>query len=81
MSTYDRVSGLPLLVEGYELERLERAVSSGFTRVSTVIRLSGAGHDGIGEDVTYEAADHDRFQADGRGYPLAGDWTLGSFSQ
>ena len=81
MSTYERVSGLPLLVEGYELERLERAVSSGFTRVSTVIRLRGAGHDGVGEDVTYEAADHDRFQAGGRDYPLAGEWALDSFSQ
>jgi hypothetical protein len=81
MSTYDRVSGLPLHVEGYELERLERPVSSGFTRVSTVIRLRGAGHDGIGEDVTYEAADHDHFQADGRDYPLAGEWTLDSFSR
>ncbi len=81
MSTYERVSGLPLLVEGYELERLERPVSSGFTRVSTVIRLRGAGHDGVGEDVTYEAGDHDRFQADGRDYPLAGEWTLGSFSR
>jgi len=81
MSTYERVSGLPLLVEGYELERLERAVSSGFTRVSTVIRLRGGGHDGVGEDVTYEAADQDRFQADGRDYPLAGEWTLDSFSE
>ena len=81
MSTYERVSGLPLLVEEYELERLERAVSSGFTRVSTVIRLRGAGHDGVGEDVTYEAADQDRFQAGGRDHPLSGEWTLDSFSQ
>jgi hypothetical protein len=56
-------------------------VSSGFTRVSTVIRLRGAGHDGVGEDVTYEAADQDSFQADGRGYPLEGEWTLDSFSR
>jgi len=81
MSTYERVAGLPLLVEGYELERLERAVSSGFTRVSTVIRLRGAGHEGVGEDVTYDGADHDRFQAGGRDHPLAGEWTLDSFSQ
>ena len=81
LSTYARVSGLPLVVEGYELERLEQAVSSGFTRVSTVVRLRGGGEEGVGEDVTYEAADHDRFQADGLGYPLAGDWTFDSFSQ
>lgn len=81
MSTYARVAELPLLVEGYELERLERAVSSGFTRVTTVIHLRGAGEEGIGEDVTYEAGDHDRFQAGGDGHPLAGEWTLDGFSR
>ena len=68
-------------MERYELERLERPVSSGFTRVTTVIHLFGGGEEGIGEDVTYDGADHDRFQADGRGYPLAGAWTLDSFSR
>ena len=81
MSSYERVSGVPLLVESYELERLERPVSSGFTRVSTVIRLRGGGHEGVGEDVTYEAEDQDRFQAGGRDHPLPGEWTLDSFSQ
>ena len=81
MSTYARVAELPLVVEGYGLERLERAVSSGFTRVTTVIRLRGAGKEGIGEDVTYEAGDHDRFQAGGGGHPLAGVWTLVGFSR
>lgn len=81
MSTYARVSSLPLLVEDYDLERLERPVSSGFTRVTTVIRLHGAGEEGIGEDVTYVAEDHDRFQAEGGRHPLAGEWTLDTFSQ
>jgi hypothetical protein len=81
MSTYSRVAELPLLLEGYELERLERAVSSGFTRVTTVIHLHGAGEEGIGEDVTYEAGDHDRFQEDGGDHPLAGEWTLDGFSR
>ena len=81
VSTYARVSELPLLAEGYELERLERPVSSGFTRVSTVIHLHGGGEEGIGEDVTYEGEDHDRFQAAGHAYPLAGEWTFDSFSR
>ena len=59
MSLYDAVRDLPLLVDGYALEGLEQQVSSGFLRKSTVIRLAGAGEEGLGEDVTYEAAEHD----------------------
>jgi L-alanine-DL-glutamate epimerase-like enolase superfamily enzyme len=80
MSLYDeRLADLPLRIEGYALERLEREVSSAFTRVSTVIRLRGDGEEGAGEDVTYDAVDHDAQQAAGATLPLAGEWTLGSF--
>lgn len=77
--TWDRLADLPLHVDGYALERLERDVSSGFTRVSTVIRLRGGGTDGVGEDVTYDTPDQDRLQAAGATLPLAGEWTLASF--
>ncbi|MDQ3778262.1 MAG: hypothetical protein M3310_05275, partial [Actinomycetota bacterium] len=80
MSTFALVSRLPLVVEGYDLERLERAVSSAFTRVTTQIRLRGGGEEGAGEDVTYDAGDHDRLHAAAR-LPLAGEWTLESFSR
>ena len=53
MSTYDLLSDLPLEVDDYALEGLERDVSSGFTRATTVIRLRGGGEEGIGEDVVY----------------------------
>jgi len=75
----ERLAALPLTIEGYALERLQRDVSSAFTRVSTVIRLRGGGEEGVGEDVTYDAVDHDASQAAGAVQPLAGDWTLGSF--
>jgi len=75
----ERLADLPLAVEGYTLERLERDVSSAFTRVSTVIRMHGAGQEGAGEDVTYDAEDHEILQAAGPVLPLAGEWTLGSF--
>jgi L-alanine-DL-glutamate epimerase-like enolase superfamily enzyme len=75
----ERLTGLPLRIEGYELERLQRDVSSAFTRVSTVIRLNGGGEAGAGEDVTYDAVDHEAMQAAGPVQPLAGDWTFGSF--
>ena len=75
----ERLADLPLRIEGYALERLQRDVSSAFTRVSTVIRMRGDGQEGLGEDVTYDAEDHDALQAAGAVLPLAGEWTLGSF--
>src|SRR3954465_8957472 len=75
----ERLADLPLRIEGYALERLQRDVSSAFTRVSTVIRLHGDGQEGVGEDVTYDAVDHDVLQSAGPGLPLAGEWTLASF--
>jgi hypothetical protein len=79
MATFDRIADLPLSIEGYELERLEQAVSSDFTRVTTVIHLRG-GEEGVGEDVTYNAADQDVQLERGPVLPLAGDWTVRSFS-
>jgi hypothetical protein len=81
MSTYERVADLPLTIERYALEGLARQVSSGFERLSTVIHLHGAGEEGIGEDVTYEADDHRRQQEAGPVLELAGEWTFESFSQ
>ena len=57
MSTYEKLSGLELEVDSYELEPHEVQVSSEFTRLTTVIRLRGvvirpilpiAGRDGGG---------------------------------
>lgn len=77
---WSKLSGLTLEIEDYALERLERAVSSDFTRVSTVIRLRGAdGHEGLGEDVSYDAEDQQALQDAGATQPLAGSWTLESF--
>jgi L-alanine-DL-glutamate epimerase-like enolase superfamily enzyme len=78
---WERVADLPLEIEDYALERLQRDVSSDFTRVSTVLRFRGGdGHEGLGEDVSYEADDQDALQAAGPTLPLAGSWTLESFS-
>lgn len=81
MSLYDRVRDLPLVVDSYALEGLVRDVSSGFTRKSTLIRLAGGGEEGVGEDVTYAAEEHDLQLARGSVLPLAGGWTLHSFSE
>ena len=79
MSTWDRLASLPLAVEGYSLEGLERDVSSDFTRLSTVIRLRGGGQEGVGEDVTYDGEDHVALQAAGPALDLRADGTLADF--
>ncbi|GAC1323300.1 MAG: hypothetical protein NVSMB25_19470 [Thermoleophilaceae bacterium] len=81
MGTYDRIADLPIEIEGYRLEPLERDVSSDFTRLSTVVRLNGGGEEGLGEDVTYDALDHVAFQDAGPGLDLAGSHTLEGFSR
>ena len=78
--TYEKLAGLPLRVESYALESLGRAVSSGFERHSTVVRLCGADCEGRGEDVTYEAVDQLAFQGWSRELPLTGTFTLEEFS-
>ena len=81
MSTYEHVADLPVEIEGYALEGRSKSVSSGFERQTTVIRLRGGGEEGLGEDVTYEADDHTAQQELGPVLPLAGSWTLDSFSR
>lgn len=79
--TYGRIAELPVAIDGYALESLSRRVSSGFRRFTTVYRLAGAGRDGVGEDVTYEAVEHRQAQRTGPVLPLAGAWTIESFSR
>ncbi len=75
---YARLASLHLSVDGYVSERAELDVSSGFRRVTTTVVLRGGGHEGRGEDVIYESADHDTFPLN---LPLAGRWTLDGFSR
>jgi L-alanine-DL-glutamate epimerase-like enolase superfamily enzyme len=81
MSTFARLADIPLEIDSYELEKLERDVSSDFTRVTTLIRLRGGGHEGVGEDVTYDALDHVAQQDAGAVQPLAGSHTIQSFGE
>ena len=52
-------------------------VSTQFTRVTTLIKLRGRGAEGVGEDVTYNAEDHEWFPT----VPATGPTTLGELSQ
>jgi L-alanine-DL-glutamate epimerase-like enolase superfamily enzyme len=80
VSVFERVSGLPLVVDGYELEQLEQAVSADFIRTTTQVRLRGGGEEGIGEDVTYDGDAHDQLR-EARPLALDGEWTIRSFSE
>ncbi|MGA9874309.1 MAG: hypothetical protein WBQ21_00685 [Solirubrobacteraceae bacterium] len=80
-NTWERLADLPLQIDAYELEPLRAMVSSDFERKSTVVRMTGAGQEGEGEDVTYDAVDHDILQAAGPNLPLKGSWTIRSFAE
>ena len=56
-ATYSRVADLPLRIERCELVPLARDTTSGFTKVSIVVRLTGRGHEGQGEDITWDQID------------------------
>jgi len=75
---YERVADLSLHVEGVETTDRRRETSSGFTRRTTTVALSGDGETGRGEDVTYEPDDHDSIAAVDADF--AGEYTLDSFS-
>ncbi|QCJ46243.1 hypothetical protein [Haloprofundus sp. MHR1] len=79
MTLYDRLADLPLVVSDTSRSRRERATSSGFTRATTVFALLGDGETGRGEDVTYDAEDHDAL-ADAPPFDFTGEYTLSEFS-
>jgi L-alanine-DL-glutamate epimerase-like enolase superfamily enzyme len=78
---WEALAQLPLEIEDYRLEGLQADVSSAFVRKTTVIRLRGAGEEGLGEDVTYDAIDHEILQEAGPVLELAGSFTLASFAE
>jgi hypothetical protein len=80
MATYDSLRALPLHIDGYYLEPLEREVARGFTLRRTVIVLHGRGEEGRGEEVDYDPMQQTRFQEQGGEMPLAGEHTVESFS-
>ncbi len=80
MTFYDQLSDLPLHIEEHSFERHERETSSGFTRVTTVVSLVSDDAVGRGEDVTYDAEEHDALLDTNPDWNLAGEYTVESFS-
>ena len=79
--TVDQLLELPVTVDAVSMERRERETASDFTRATTVVSLAGDGETGLGEDVTYDADEHDALAETGLPEPeLEGEHTLASFS-
>jgi L-alanine-DL-glutamate epimerase-like enolase superfamily enzyme len=80
MTLYERFAELRMHIDTYALEPLSQPLSDGRVRRTTVIRLRGGEEEGIGEDATPTEPEQLAFQAAPQTLPLAGDWTLESFS-
>jgi hypothetical protein len=80
MASYDAVKDLPLTVESCSFEGLEVSLGA-FERLTTVVKLQGAGEEGIGEDVVYDPVDHIGQQSHGPPEGLAHAGTFDEFSR
>ena len=81
MSLWDDLRALSLQVDGYAFERVAATQAYGFERVTTRVRLSGGGVDGLGEDVSAYDTEDNTLHVTNPSLPLTGEWTLDSFSQ
>jgi L-alanine-DL-glutamate epimerase-like enolase superfamily enzyme len=72
---------LPVLVESCAFERLAAPQGSRFERVTTRIRLRGAGVEGVSEDVSPYEDEADTLHVTEPALPLGGEWTLGSLCE
>jgi hypothetical protein len=81
MTLYEAVADLTLTVESSSRRRNRRATSGGGDeRQTTVFELRGAGETGRGEDVTYDAEDHEAL-ASAPAFEFAGEYTFEEFSR
>jgi hypothetical protein len=78
MPLYDAVRDLTLAIERVELEPHELPLKH-FTRRTTVVHLHGNGHEGVGEDVSYDGELQLAFTLEALP-DLTGEHTLASFS-
>jgi hypothetical protein len=78
-SLWPRLAELPLVVESCTYDRLHAVVAHEFQRVTTHVRLVGAGSYGLGEDVSVHVEDGTSLHETQPTLPLAGEWTLAAF--
>jgi L-alanine-DL-glutamate epimerase-like enolase superfamily enzyme len=78
-SLWPRLAELPLVVESCEYDRLHALAMHDFERVTTHVRLLGAGAEGLGEDVSVHIEDGTSLHETQPVLPLVGEWTLAGF--
>jgi hypothetical protein len=78
---WTHLSRLPVLIESYAFERLSAQLAHGFERVTTRVRLKGAGADGVGEDVSPFEGEDDTLHVTEPALALGGEWKLGSLCE
>jgi hypothetical protein len=78
-SLWPRLAGLPLVIEACEYDRLHAVLAYEFERITTHVRLVGAGADGLGEDVSVFREDGTALHETRPPLPLEGEWTLAGF--
>jgi hypothetical protein len=80
-SLWPRVAGLPLVIEACEYDRLHAVLAYEFERITTHVRLVGAGAEGLGEDVSAFREDGTTLHEARPPLPLEGEWTLAGFCE
>lgn len=79
-SAYARIATLPVEIDSCEFVPMVRDTSSGFTKITTVVRLRGCGEEGLGEDVTWDQIDQIEFLRHPMPSGLEGAWELDELS-
>ena len=80
-SLWPRLAGLTLVIEACEYERLHAVLAHEFERITTHVRLVGAGACGLGEDVSVFREDGTALHEARPVLPLDGEWTLSGFCE
>ncbi len=80
-SVWPRLARLPLVVEACEYDRLHAVFTDEFERITTHVRLLGAGTDGLGEDISVFREDGTTLHETRPSLPLQGEWTLAAFCE
>ncbi len=78
-SLWPRLAELPLVIEACEYDRLHAVLTDDFDRITTHVRLIGAGADGLGEDVSIFREDGTSLHETRPALGLEGEWTLAGF--
>ncbi|MCW3046922.1 MAG: hypothetical protein JWO74_1206 [Solirubrobacterales bacterium] len=78
-SLWPRLAGLPLVIEACEYDRLYAVLAYEFERITTHVRLVGAGADGLGEDVSVHEENGTALHETRPSLALEGEWTLAGF--